>query len=737
VRRLASGLTAVGFAGEALPHFEKAIALSPADSELALEAAQAAFRAGDLAKADAWQDTAALAASSSADAPILHARIALEKGEIAKAVEVCRGVVTSHPSDGRGWALLAQSLALQGAGDLQAGRDDAESSIAAAAALAKAAELCAESPEAMGLTGRAALQLEDFPAAIRCLEKLTQSAPDDAEAHALLAKAAILKAEADYRMQLAGGADSQPAALAETARAALARAGALGAADRDVQPLYARAALAFTAPNPDAIESLEVLNQNDPSPEVAAAIAQAWLRCGNSEKARKAAETAVNLDPDKETGRTLMGICEWKSGRLESALDSLRQAVRLAPRQALPHALSAVILHELNRPQEAVAEIRAAAGASPDTAAYQHTLGAWQEAEGDRAAALPCHQRAVELDPRNGEYRRCFARALLRDGDAATALVQFREAAALLPDTDAGLYAEIGKAAVDAGQPAEAYEAYRLAQEKTGAEMPALWRLGQARAALALGRREEARGIAKEVLHGEGHPAEARLILAEVEEAEGRLPEAIRHLDHAASEMSDPVQPALRLARLWTATGAATRSAAAMQALLEAHPENDEAHHRLAEALLECGRMEDALRAGQKAADLAPRNAAHWLLLGRISRRMGQLDQSLAALSKAREIAPRDYRPALECGLTYEAEQRWDLALDTYRTALKLAPQNAELHYRSGVVHKNLRAYTEAADELRQAVQIEPHNLAAHKLLSGVMALSLVYGVAPQPADAR
>jgi hypothetical protein len=52
-------------------------------------------------------------------------------------------------------------------------------------------------------------------------------------------------------------------------------------------------------------------------------------------------------------------------------------------------------------------------------------------------------------------------------------------------------------------------------------------------------------------------------------------------------------------------------------------------------------------------------------------------------------------------------------------------------------VHKNLRAYSDAASELRKAVQIEPHNLAAHKLLSGVMALSLVYGISPQAADAR
>ncbi|MGB7537009.1 MAG: tetratricopeptide repeat protein [Anaerolineales bacterium] len=736
VRRLASGLASMGLIREALPHYEQAVALEPADADLSIEAAKTAFRAGDLEKADLWKD--ACPSTASAEGAILQGRIALEKGDLPKAVDACNHAVTSHPADARGWALLAQSLALKSDEDARTSQPAEGMEGVAESALAKAVELCAESTEALGLTGRAAMLMEDYPAAVRCLESLCSSSADDAEAHTLLAQALILQAESQHRSQLAGGgAPLTSLGDGDAARSALARAAALGALEEPLQSLYARAALAFTPPDPGTITDLERLNQENASPEIAAAAALAWLRSGDAERARKAAELAVNLQPEKGTSRTLAGICEWKAGRPESALASLQQAVRFAPRRALPHAVSAVILAELGRREEAMEEMLEAVRLAPDTAAWQYTLGTWNEDAGNRAAALACLQRAAELEPKNGEYHRHFAHALLRDGDPQTALAHFRKAAFLLQDPGGDLQAEIGKAAIESGQPADAYEAFRLAQEKAGASMPAVWQLGKARAALALGRRDEARTIAKTILGGEGHPPEARLVLAEVEEAEGRLPEAIRHLDHAASEMSDPVLPALRLARLWTATGAAVRSSAAMQALLEAHPENDEAHYRLAEALSECGRLEDALRAGQKAAELAPRNAEHWILLGRISRKMGQLDQSLSALTRAREISPRDFRPALECGLTYEAEQRWDLALDAYRSALNLSPENAEVHYRMGVVHKNLRAYSDAASELRKAVQIEPQNLAAHKLLSGVMALSLVYGITPQSADAR
>jgi tetratricopeptide (TPR) repeat protein len=738
LRRLASGLDAVGLTSEALQHYEQAIAIAPADAGLGLEAAQAAFRAGDLEKADLWKEAGAQAASTGSDGPVLETRIALEKGEAEKAVAAAERVTASHPADARGWALLAHSLAMKMELDSRAGRIEEGPAVAAKSALAKAVELCAESPEALGLTGRAALALEDHPAAVRSLESLCRSVPDDADAHMLYAAALIHQMESAHRNAIAdGGSAPADSSAGSAARTALARAAALGASEEKIQALYARAALAFSPPDLGAIESFDQLNAANPTPENAAAIAQAWLRAGDAERARKAAESAVNLQPENAVGRTLLGICEWKSGRREAALVPLEQAARSAPLRALPHAVSASVLSEMNRREEAVSEMREAVRLSPETAAWQHTLGVWNEAAGDRAAALPCLQRAAELDPANGEYHRRLAQALLRDGDPQTALTHFRKAALHLPDGDGKLSAEIGQAAMESGLSAEAYEAFRLAQEKAGTAAPAGWLLGKARAALALGRRDEARATAKEILNGEGHPPEARLVLAEVEEAEGRLPEAIRHLDHAASEMADPVLPALRLARLWNVTGAAVRTTAAMQALLEAHPENDEAHHLLAEALMESGRLEDSLRAGRKAAEIAPRNAAHWILLGRIARKMGQLDQSLSALSRARGIAPQDYRTVLECGLTYEAEQRWDLALDSYRAALKLAPENSELHYRMGVVHKNLRAYSDAADELRKAVQIEPRNLAAHKLLSGVMALSLVYGVTPQSADAR
>ncbi len=76
---------------------------------------------------------------------------------------------------------------------------------------------------------------------------------------------------------------------------------ALGASEEIVQPLFERAALAFTHPDSKSIELLETLNQENPSPEVALAIAQAWLRADDAPKAWKAAE--VRCQPRTGDGR--------------------------------------------------------------------------------------------------------------------------------------------------------------------------------------------------------------------------------------------------------------------------------------------------------------------------------------------------------------------------------------------------------------------------------------------------
>ncbi len=740
LRRLASALSAVGFTREALPYYEQAMAGAPKDTRLALEAARAALRAGDLEKADQWKECGSGAEDSAAEGMVLKARVALEKGDAAGAASICEKLVTAHPDDSRGWAILAQARSkLAGAKAVRGEPSDPADSTKEA--LRNAVAHCGESPESLALTGAAALLLGEYSQAVRCFEALCAQSPEDPDAHTQYAKACIQRAEALYRDQQAGASgqwsDAVSGSTVDSVRSALARAAALGAEEELLQPLFTRAALAFSHPDPETILHLQAANDDHPTAGTCLAIAQAWLRSGDDRKACEAAESAVNLEPGLPDAQILLGICEWRSGRRETALAALNAASASAPHLSIPHALAAKILAELDRRDDSLREMELAVQAAPDSADWQHTLGEWNEEAGRFSAALPHLQRAADLEPQNGTYHLHLARALARDGDPHNALVHFHHAAARSPEADSSLKAEIGKAALESGEFAEAYAAFQSAQEETGQKAPFAWVLGKARAALALGRRDEARSLARKVLNGEGHPPEARLILAEADESEGKLQEAIRQLDLAAAEMRDPVLPAMRLAKLWIATGAAARAEAALRAMIDANPENDEAHCLLAEALFALGRTEDALRASQKAVGLAPRKVGHWILQGRIARKLGQLDQSLAALAKAREIAPADWRASLEIGQTYEAEQRWDLALETYRSALQIAPENAELHYRLGVVHKNLRAYAEAANALRMAIQIEPQNLAAHTLLSGVMALSLVYGTQPQPMDMR
>jgi tetratricopeptide (TPR) repeat protein len=735
VYRLATALTSLGIPAEALAYYEKAIQSSPEKKSLALEAAHTAFRAGDFAKAEEWERLAVSSEGASVEGLVLQARIAVMQQNSESALAACNQLTAEYPEDARGWALLAHSLAER----ISESMDPSIHPDSAKAALQKALARCAVSPEAMQLTAEAALRLQDPAAAVDCLQSIRDALPDDADALALYARSGIELAEMSTLAALAGADTSHTknAPTAEEIRSVLARVSALGGDETKLQPLFARAALAFSTPEEDTISHLEALQNEKQSVDDLVATAIAWWKAGNPMRSAKTAETAVALFPASARARYLEGALQYRIGNRENAMPHLQDAIARAPYWSMPHALAAIVQAEVGQKEAARAEMRKAIALAPEQAAWQHLLGCWLDESGDAPAAIASLQHAAKIAPQVPEYQLRLARALASDGDAHGALIHYRLGISALPAPSGVQLAEIARVALEAGSPSEAYESFRLARERQGADAPVEWALGQSRSALALGRMDEAKKLTTQLLQTKPSP-EAHILLAEIEESAGHIPDAIKHLDIAASEMSDPLLPGLRLARLWTASGLSKRSVMALQALTETYPDNDEAQHLLGEALAAEGKMDEALRAAQKASELGPRRADHWRLQGRLARQSGQLDQALASLARAREIASGDFRNNLEIGSVYEAQHRWDLALDSYRAALKQAPESTDVLYRLGVVHKNMRSYNEAASVLRKVVQLEPKHIAAHKLLSGVMALSLVYNApAHTPIEAR
>ncbi|MBC1183003.1 tetratricopeptide repeat protein [Brevundimonas sp. WCHBH090558] len=111
----------------------------------------------------------------------------------------------------------------------------------------------------------------------------------------------------------------------------------------------------------------------------------------------------------------------------------------------------------------------------------------------------------------------------------------------------------------------------------------------------------------------------------------------------------------------------------------QADPTDAVAAVKLAQALRELGRYDQAAEAAQATLTLQPNNLDALLELGRAHIARGQAFYGVAPLEQARDLAPRDWRPYSLLGVAYEQVRRTDDARAAWNQALALSPDNPDV----------------------------------------------------------
>ncbi|MBB5772641.1 Flp pilus assembly protein TadD [Brevundimonas vesicularis] len=111
----------------------------------------------------------------------------------------------------------------------------------------------------------------------------------------------------------------------------------------------------------------------------------------------------------------------------------------------------------------------------------------------------------------------------------------------------------------------------------------------------------------------------------------------------------------------------------------QADPTDAVAGVKLAQALRELGRYDQAAEAAQATLTLQPNNLDALLELGRAHIARGQAFYGVAPLEQARNLAPRDWRPYSLLGVAYEQVRRTDDARAAWNQALALSPDNPDV----------------------------------------------------------
>jgi protein O-GlcNAc transferase len=135
---------------------------------------------------------------------------------------------------------------------------------------------------------------------------------------------------------------------------------------------------------------------------------------------------ALDLDPESWAAHANDGLLLVPHGELEQGLQHCRQAVRLAPTEALPRQ-NLCSLIEYGSIEKAMAALGEALKLSPGSPDLAMVIGAAWTEMADYAEAHRWFARALQLDPQLTEARCRAADVLLEARDADAAAQAYRE----------------------------------------------------------------------------------------------------------------------------------------------------------------------------------------------------------------------------------------------------------------------------------------------------------------------
>ncbi len=463
-------------------------------------------------------------------------------------------------------------------------------------------------------------------------------------------------------------------------------------------------------------------------------------------------------------------------GELDAAKQQLTEALRLDEGDAEAHILLGFILGQQGDLPSALVHLERAIALRPESAEAHYNLGVALWYSDSKVRAISELRESVRLDPAAGASHAFLATALRETGDLPGARLSLQRAIALLPPT-AATYIDLGIVYLRAGDIDKA-----LGQIETGLNAPAsslpkpdwdtaITDLRKALAAnpgrpemhnmlgLLLGRKgagsSEVAAEFREAVRLRPNFAEAHnnlgLVLAQSDDDEGALAafreaikirsnyadahanlgaaliptdgeEAIRELETAVALEPSSVKAQFNLA---TAYGASPKYGAAkeielLRKVIAMSPAFARAHLALGKALLQDGKVPEAIRELEEAARLDPQSGEAHYQLGLAMARAGRKDEGTSELQKGRELSSADDRNQnvnldIAEGRTALDKGDLDQAATKFRHAIKLQPESSDAHRFLGVVLEKQGDTEGASDAYEKAVDLNPGDVAARQ----------------------
>ncbi len=148
-------------------------------------------------------------------------------------------------------------------------------------------------------------------------------------------------------------------------------------------------------------------------------------------------------------------------------------------------------------------------------------------------------------------------------------------------------------------------------------------------------------------------------------------------------------------------------------------------------ALYNAGKWIQLVAAADRVIVRYPRNPFGWRASGKALLQLGRLQEAIDKLSKVVKLAPADADGFNDLGSAFSDMGRAEEALTSYRRSVELNPRSPEAYANLGRVLCTLGRFEEAAACCRQAIEVDPRTAVGHNNLGNAL------GDLGRPAEAE
>lgn len=428
--------------------------------------------------------------------------------------------------------------------------------------------------------------------------------------------------------------------------------------------------------------------------------AAARMGLGKYAEAYEDLHRAVSLRPDNSNYQSNLGYALWKLGRIESAVDAERVALKLDDKNFTAHyQLGRFLLRvgKLEQLSEAAMHLRRALELDPRQYDVRFELIAVYRALGDKAQATT--QLDFLWDARPSDPRVFYVSGLLATdrNDLDGAIKDFKEALHRDP-TLFGAWQDLGVAYLNLKRWSEAVDTFaELSRLRPDAGDAAYL---YALSLFNVGRVAEAEREARRALRLNPGAVEAHTLIGVILASRGTAnSEARESLSQAVALNPNSFDARFYLGRVLYALKDYAGAAQELRAAVNLNPRHQEARFFLGTALEDAGQPEAALAEYQELVKIDSQSAIGQMGLGALLLKQGKIEESVNALRRAVTLDSKNFEAYRTLGRALMLAERFSEAVESLQAAIALAPHRADAHYQLGLAFRRLGRAEDAARE--------------------------------------